>query len=71
MGLCSQLIDLKRLEEIGVDSIRVSIYGNNPQSYNAVHGTKNTGLFQRIKENLTEISRIRKDAQLFCLLTMW
>lgn len=49
----------KRLEEIGVDSIRVSMYGNNPESYNAVHGTNNTGLFQRIKENLTEISRIK------------
>ena len=54
----------KRLEEIGVDSIRVSMYGNNPESYNAVHGTNNTGLFQRIKENLTEISRIRKNATL-------
>lgn len=54
----------KRLEEIGVDSIRVSIYGNNPESYNAVHGIKNIDLFQRIKENLTDISRIRKSTSL-------
>ncbi len=54
----------KRLEGIGVDSIRVSIYGNTQESYNAVHGTKNSDLFQRIKENLTEISRIRKNTTL-------
>lgn len=54
----------KRLEEIGVDSIRVSIYGDTPESYNAVHGTKNSDLFQEIKSNLTEISRVRKSTSL-------
>jgi len=49
----------KRLESIGVDSIRVSIYGNSSESYNAVHGTKNSNLFKEIKRNLTEISRIK------------
>ena len=54
----------KRLEDVGLDSIRVSIYGDTPESYNAVHGTKNTNLFQKIKENLTKISRIKTSASL-------
>ena len=54
----------KRLEDIGLDSIRVSIYGDSPESYNAIHGTKNTDLFQKIKENLTEISRIKNKTSL-------
>ncbi len=54
----------KRLEDIGLDSIRVSIYGDTPESYNAVHGTKNTDLFQKIKENLTKISRIKNRTSL-------
>ena len=49
----------KRLEDIGMDSIRVSIYGNSSELYNAMHGTKSTDLFQRIKRNITEISRIK------------
>lgn len=54
----------KRLEDIGLDSIRVSIYGDSPESYNAIHGTKNTDLFQKVKENLTEISRIKNKTSL-------
>jgi organic radical activating enzyme len=54
----------KRLEDIGMDSIRVSIYGNSSESYNAMHGTNNTDLFQRIKRNLTEISRIKTNTSL-------
>jgi wyosine [tRNA(Phe)-imidazoG37] synthetase (radical SAM superfamily) len=54
----------KRLEDIGLDSIRVSIYGDSPESYNAIHGTKNTDSFQKIKENLTEISRIKNKTSL-------
>lgn len=49
----------KRLEDAGLDSIRVSMYGDSPESYNEVHGTKNIDLFERVKDNLTEISRIK------------
>lgn len=49
----------KKLEALGVDSIRVSMYGDTPQSYSSVHGVKDLSLLQRIKDNLTEISRIR------------
>ena len=54
----------KRLEDIGMDSIRVSIYGNSSESYNAMHGISNTDSFLRIKRNLTEISRIKTKTSL-------
>ncbi len=54
----------RRLEDIGLDSVRVSIYGNSPESYNMVHRTKKADSFQRVKENLTEISRIKDHTSL-------
>lgn len=54
----------KRLEDIGVESIRVSIYGDSPESYNAVHGIKNKDLFHRIKHNLTDIAKVKKTTKL-------
>jgi organic radical activating enzyme len=54
----------KRLEKIGVDSIRVSLYGDTPDSYNTVHGVKNTNYFRKIKDNLTKISEIKKNTSL-------
>lgn len=54
----------KRLEDVGLDSVRVSIYGDSPESYNMVHRTKKADSFQRVKENLTEISRIRNRTSL-------
>ncbi len=54
----------KRLEDIGIDSIRVSLYGNSPETYATIHGLKDLGAFQRIKENITEISRIKKTAEI-------
>lgn len=49
----------KRFEEIGVDSIRISLYGDTDKSYMSVHGINNMELFQKIKNNLTEIASIR------------
>ena len=54
----------KRLEDVGLDSIRVSIYGNTPDSYNTVHGIEKKDMFQSIKDNLTEISRIKNHTRL-------
>ncbi|MEP9411491.1 MAG: radical SAM protein [Candidatus Brocadia sp.] len=54
----------ERLEDIGVESIRVSMYGDSPESYNAVHGIKNKDLFHRIKQNLTSISKVKKNTKL-------
>lgn len=60
----------KRLEDIGVDSIRVSMYGNSPESYSAVHGTGKVDLFHRVKNNLTEISKIKKVSKLLLTYNM-
>ncbi|MCP4265464.1 MAG: radical SAM protein [Candidatus Brocadiaceae bacterium] len=54
----------KRLEKMGVDSIRVSLYGDSPDSYNTVHGVENSRYFQKIKENLTKISEIKNHTNL-------
>ncbi|MBO1224071.1 MAG: hypothetical protein JYX80_06560 [Candidatus Scalindua sediminis] len=54
----------KRLEDIGLGSIRVSIYGDTPESYDAVHGTKSTDLFRKIKDNLTKIYKIKDHTKL-------
>ena len=54
----------KRLEDIGLDSVRVSIYGDSPESYNMVHGTKKADSFQSVRENLTEISKIKSRTSL-------
>tara|TARA_B100001964_G_scaffold214757_1_gene252584 strand:- start:4079 stop:5020 length:942 start_codon:yes stop_codon:yes gene_type:complete len=54
----------KRLESIGLDSVRVSMYGNSPETYNIVHGIRNTDSFQRVKRNLTEISKIKSRTSL-------
>lgn len=50
----------KKLEEVGVDSIRVSMYGDSPESYSSVHGVKDLGLLQTIKDNLTGIAEIKR-----------
>lgn len=54
----------KKLEDLGVTSIRVSFYGNNPDTYCKVHGVNNKEIFNRVKNNLTEISRIKKYTKL-------
>ena len=54
----------KRLQDLGVDSIRVSMYGDTPESYNAVHGIKDVNLFQKVKDNLSKISRIKNHTKL-------
>lgn len=54
----------KELEDIGVDSIRVSFYGDTPESYKNVHMVRDIGLFKKIKEALTEICRMKRATQL-------
>lgn len=53
----------KELEDLGVDSIRVSFYGNTTESYASVHGVRNKNLFEKIRDNLTEICKIKKRTQ--------
>ena len=53
-----------RFEEIGVDSIRVSMYGNTKESYLSIHGIKDESLFEKVKNNLVEICQQKKTTKL-------
>lgn len=52
------------LESLGVESIRVSIYGNDPVIYAKVHGLKNGKVFEKIRSNLTRIAKVKKKTKL-------
>ncbi len=54
----------RELEELGVDSIRVSFYGNTPQSYASVHGIKDKTLFKKNRDSLTAICKIKKHTRI-------
>jgi hypothetical protein len=54
----------KEFEGLGLDSVRVSFYGNSPESYKKVHNVSDEGLFERIKGTLTEICRVKKTTQI-------
>lgn len=53
----------KRLEDIGVDSIRISMYGDTPESYGSIHGI-NSNFFERVKNNLTKIAEKKKHTKI-------
>ncbi len=54
----------KALEGLGVTSLRISFYGNTPAAYSKVHGLKNKEIFNKVRANLTEISKIKKQTKL-------
>lgn len=54
----------KELENLGVTSIRVSFYGNDPVSYSKVHGVRNKRLFSKVRDNLVKISQIKFSTKL-------
>ncbi len=53
----------KELENLGLDSVRVSFYGNTPESYKSVHRVKDDSLFKKIRDTLAEICKIKKTTQ--------
>lgn len=53
----------RELEDLGTDSIRVSFYGNTPESYSSVHGVRDKDLFGQIRDTLTEICKIKKQTK--------
>ena len=57
-----------KLEEIGVNSARISYYGNSAESYAKIMGTPNNQMFDRVTENLKKICKLKKKTRL--LLTM-
>ena len=58
----------KELENLGVTSVRVSFYGNTPETYAKIMGIKDKNMFNWVKSNLEEICRIKKATKL--LITM-
>ena len=54
----------KTLEELGVKSIRISIYGMSPAVYSGVHGVSNPKLFSKLMENLVEMASIREKTEI-------
>ena len=60
----------KEFENLRVSSVRVSLYGNDSESYSKVHGINNKEMFNKVKDNLLEISKNRKSTQLLLTLNV-
>lgn len=58
----------QEFEALGVTSVRVSFYGNTPETYREIMGINSKNMFSRVESNLLEISRIKKTTKL--LITM-
>jgi len=61
----------RQLQALGVDSIRVSFYGNDPESYSKMHGIDNKELFSRIRGNLVKISQTKSTTKLLLTLNVF
>jgi MoaA/NifB/PqqE/SkfB family radical SAM enzyme len=59
-------IDLfRQLDEIGMESIRVSFYGMRPESYSRAHGVNhNAEEFERLKDTLSEICALPRTTKM-------
>lgn len=55
----------EELQAIGVTSVRVSLYGTNPENYNKVHGINIDGAFEKVRESLLKISEKKKGTKLY------
>jgi uncharacterized Fe-S cluster-containing radical SAM superfamily protein len=53
------------LQSLGLTSVRVSLYGTNPENYNRVHGITSKGMFEKVRGNLLEIAKFKKETKLF------
>ena len=53
----------RRLQDIGTDSVRVSMYGDSHEAYSTVHGV-NSNMYEKVKSNLTEIAAMKSTTQL-------
>ncbi|NTV29745.1 MAG: radical SAM protein [Candidatus Omnitrophica bacterium] len=54
----------KRFEDIGVESVRVSFYGADAESYCRVHGVASPNIFNQVRSNVEEICRRKKTTAL-------
>ncbi|MBF0594892.1 MAG: radical SAM protein [Candidatus Omnitrophica bacterium] len=53
----------RRLEDLGVASVRVSFYGSTARGYSAVHGVQ-PEVFERMRANIVEICRQKRTTDL-------
>lgn len=54
----------KKLNELGVTSVRISFYGDSPEVYKKVHGIRRSDIFHGLKKMLTEICEMRRDTKI-------
>jgi len=54
----------KRLEDLGVESVRVSFYGADPESYSRTHGIKNRSIFAKVRDDLVKICKSARSTKL-------
>lgn len=60
----------KELENLGVNSARISFYGLDPLSYSMMHGVNSTALFKQVANNLVRISQIKTSTKLLLTLNV-
>ncbi|MDD5069559.1 MAG: radical SAM/SPASM domain-containing protein [Candidatus Omnitrophica bacterium] len=54
----------KAFQDLGVQSIRVSIYGHDSESYARAHGIANKAMYKRVKDAIEAICKIKKNTQI-------
>jgi MoaA/NifB/PqqE/SkfB family radical SAM enzyme len=54
----------KRLEDLGVTSVRVSLYGDDAATYSRTHGVRNKRLYSKVKDSLLKIAALKKRTKL-------
>lgn len=60
----------KQFQKLGVSSVRVSFYGTDAGSYAKAHGIRGSNIFKIIRNNLLEISKIRKNTKFLLTLNV-
>ena len=48
-----------RLQDLGVSSIRISLYGHDDESYTRVHGISNHTMYSTLRENMLRICELK------------
>lgn len=62
-GSLLKLKKFKELQSLGVASVRISFYGNDLQSYSRMHGVKDKGLFNKVRDNLLSVLQSRRSTK--------
>jgi hypothetical protein len=70
-GSLLTLDNFRQLNEIGVESVRVSFYGMTPESYAHVHGVKENGVkFETVRNTLAEICALPRETKMLFTLNV-